>query len=186
MTRPSPLPALDVLRSLFRYDQKTGKLFWRPRPRTMFKNKQACGAWNTKYAGKEAGHLHRDGYRKVNLLGSMVLAHRVCFSLANGRLITEQEEVDHKDGDQANDRPQNLRVATRSQNVWNQAGHKDRVHKLPKNVTLHKPTGRYCASFQAHYERIYLGYFATPDEAEKALIVAREKHHGEFARHSAK
>lgn len=185
MTKANSLPDLDTLKSLFRYDKKTGKLFWKRRPRHMFKNEQAYGAWNTKYAGQEAGTLHRGGYIKVGLLGTMTMAHRVCFSLAYGRELSEQEVIDHKNRDTVDNKKKNMRIATRSQNMWNQARRLDRINNLPKGVTIYKPTGRYCAYFQANYKKIYLGYFATPEEATAALIVARKLHHGAFARHSA-
>src|SRR5690625_1786543 len=51
----------EMLRELIDYDPNTGKLFWKPRPAEMFKTKRAHGAWNARYAGKEA-LTSTDGY----------------------------------------------------------------------------------------------------------------------------
>lgn len=168
------------MRSLLIYQPSTGLLIWKPRPRRMFKSRQAFSAWNTKYSGKIAGY-RRKRYFRLTIHGKTVLAHRICFVLGNKISLTAGQRIDHRDGDGFNNRKRNLRLASSSQNSWNAKGH---VRDLPKNVILYKPTGRYCAYFRANRKTIYLGYFPTSAAAATALRRARNKHHGEFARHS--
>src|SRR5690625_5199426 len=48
------LPTPEQLRELLRYEPETGKLYWKARPAELFKDKRSHGAWNARYAGKEA------------------------------------------------------------------------------------------------------------------------------------
>jgi len=176
-----PLPDISILKDLLEYDSGTGILRWKHRPREMFKNDQAYGAWNTKYAGTIAGHQNAKTRRiSVNLLGRMVFAHRICFTLKKGRNLTPSEKPDHRDGDPANNRADNLREADFAQNCCNR---KKSRGQLPKGVTLYKRTGRFRAEIQFRGKRTHLGYFATAEEAEAAVRPVRETIHGEFAKH---
>lgn len=99
--RPVPDGIFDYLR----YCSESGKIYW-------IKNRGT-----TAKAGVEAGYLNGDGYRRVIFGGSMMMAHRVAW------LLMHREwpggEIDHIDGDRTNNRIENLRVVTQSENMRN-------------------------------------------------------------------
>jgi len=113
-----PLPSPEVLRQLLSYDPETGKLFWKERPAHFFKSDSYAERWNNRFAGREAlTARHREGYCHGSLLGSHVLAHRAAMALHNGEW--PEWEVDHINGDRTDNRIDNLRAVTRSENARN-------------------------------------------------------------------
>jgi hypothetical protein len=60
------LTKTDVL-CLVSYDPLTGDFVWRERPLAMFDNLRRQCIWNARYAGKEAGHVTRIGYRCITI-----------------------------------------------------------------------------------------------------------------------
>ena len=89
--------------------------------------------------------------------------------------------VDHKDGDTLNNRRENLRVCSYSQNMQNQKGTWGILGY--KGVACHrKPRARkYQGRIQIDGRRISLGYYATPEEAARAYNAAALHYFGEFA-----
>src|SRR6516165_2528570 len=98
------------LGELLRYEPKTGKLFWKPRPIEMFafdpsvhttkriySAERAWKKWNTRYAEKEAlTAINNWGYRHGQVLGQTMQAHRVIWKMVTGRF---PEMIDHINGD---------------------------------------------------------------------------------------
>ena len=112
---------LDYLR----FCSESNKLFWLPRDPSTFKDdgeqtaEHNCNAWNGKCAGKptfntESGH----GYKHGRLENKNRYAHRIIWEFFNGP-IPEGMDIDHINGDRSDNRPENLRVVTRSQNLRN-------------------------------------------------------------------
>lgn len=94
---------IDVarLRELFRYDPATGIVVRR----------------TTKNAGKPAGTLFSTGHLQVCVDGKVVGVHRIAWALHYGEYPSL--EIDHVNGDGADNRICNLRLATSSQNNQN-------------------------------------------------------------------
>lgn len=119
-----PCP-VEQLRQLLMLDAETGKLFWLPRPKSMFSASpkylhRVCSLWNGNFANKEAfTALSEDGYRIGAVLGIGVLGHRVVWALHCGEWPTER--LDHRNGDPSDNRPQNLREVTQSENCRNRS-----------------------------------------------------------------
>lgn len=72
-----------------------------------------------KRKGDAAGDLKQDGYGRVPYNGKRILAHRLVWELFNGP-IPDGTEIDHIDGDRANNAPLNLRAVSRTLNTRNQ------------------------------------------------------------------
>ena len=86
-------------------------------------------------------------------------------------------EADHRDLDPSNDRWDNLREATSSQNKGN--ARRWRNNQLGvKGVWFHKQKGK----FTSQCGHKHLGLFATAGEAYAAYLAAAEAKFGEFAR----
>lgn len=88
--------------------------------------------------------------------------------------------IDHINGDKLDNRRTNLRLCTNSQNQWNRPA---KPHSSQfKGVTVQRLTGRFEAQIWCHGRRIYLGTFASEEEAARVRDVAAKQYHGEFAR----
>lgn len=130
-------------------------------------------------AGEVVGGV-TDGYLLTRVWGVKRCVHRLVFLWHHGWL---PKEVDHKDGNPLNNRVDNLRPATRSQNLCNTrlsrrntSGIKG-VSWAPRQKKWHaqcriKPLGL-----------VHLGYHSDIKDAEAAVRKFREEHHGEFANH---
>jgi hypothetical protein len=155
----------ERLRSLLDYDQPSG---WFTNRFT--RNSRAP-------AGQRAGCIKPDGYRSISIDNRLYQASRLAYFWMTGKW--PDAEIDHRDRDRANDSWDNLRPATRSQNMAN--------HRMPKPSGL--PRGVYPRSggkrFQAliRYggKSIHLGSFPTPALASAAYQEAATRFHGDFA-----
>lgn len=107
--------------------------------------------------------------------------HSVIMARVLGRPLERGEEVDHKDRDGLNNRRENLRLATSSQNKYNrkmqsnnQAGH--------KGIYYDKSRNKWIAKIGYQNRQIYLGRFNSPEAAFEAYCTAAAELHKEFAR----
>ncbi|HAT3735758.1 TPA: HNH endonuclease [Serratia marcescens] len=80
-----------------------------------------------------AGTLGKDGYWSVQVKGKKLAAHRVLWWLLNGEIPAELC-IDHIDGNRGNNNPENLRLATRSQNNQNSRS-RTKLSTLPKGIS---------------------------------------------------
>lgn len=87
--------------------------------------------------------------------------------------------IDHKNRDRTDNRWENLREATRSQNNANRRA--SSTHGF-KGATFNRRQGRWMAQTKVNGKRVYLGYYDTPEEAHAAYVAAAERYFGEFAR----
>lgn len=161
-------------------DFGTGKLFWKVRPLEMFEQEFVGKQWNDRYAGKEAftssdGH----GYLVGNIKRTRYQAHRVVFAIANGRWPSGL--IDHIDLDKKNNRPENLREATRQQNAWNKGLTKQNTSGF-KGVSFHAGTGRWISQVWCEGKNNFLGRYDTPEAAALAYDAKAIELHGEYAK----
>lgn len=99
------------------------------------------------------------------------------------RLITnarKEEVVDHINHDKLDNRRENLRIVTHSQNIHNRppsvnnkSGYKG-VHWIKKEKV-------WASRISVNGKRIFLGYFENLEDAARAYDKAAKKHVGEFA-----
>jgi hypothetical protein len=136
---------------------------------------------------KSTGHIysnmHDKGYIRVQISGKRYYAHRIIWEMFNGP-IPEGIQIDHIDGDPYNNRIENLRLATQSQNSANRGKQTNRPNvskELPKGVSYNKAR-RYEARITYKNQGHYLGSYDTPEEAYAAYMEAAEILHGKFVR----
>jgi hypothetical protein len=139
--------------------------------------------WCENQGGKRrdavAGTLRKDGYIQIKLNGKLYLAHRLIWLYMHGEW--PPEEVDHRNGDRSDNRPPNLRLASRVQNAANYRKPKTNTSGV-KGVAFHKATGKWQAHIRCDNKQIYLGVFDTIEFAEVARVLASRRYHGQFER----
>jgi hypothetical protein len=89
-------------------------------------------------------------------------------------------EVDHRGHNTLDNRRNNLRRATCTQNHQN-ARIRSSTTSGFKGVSFHKGAGKWRAGIRVNGESIWLGLHATPELAHAAYIEAAREHFGEFA-----
>jgi hypothetical protein len=154
------------LREIFSYDPETGELRWKTRVSLRF------------HIGELVGSIDSHGYRRVTVRGRHLKCHRIAWAMVHGEWPAEQ--VDHVDGNRANNAIANLREATNAQNNWN-INHRSLGASGYRGVQWNKADKRWRASITVNKRTIYLGQFKTAEEASRAYLAAKATHHGEFA-----
>lgn len=102
------------LKERLHYDPVIGLFWWKPKPET----DRFARIWNSRRAGHIAGSLTSKGYVRISLNDVKVLAHRLAWLYVTGDL---PEEIDHKNRRRDDNAFENLRLATRSQNLSNRS-----------------------------------------------------------------
>jgi hypothetical protein len=150
------------LRELFTYDHESGVM------RRLTTNR----------AGKQCGTLFDTGHMCVNVDGKMAGIHRIAWALYYGEYPLL--EIDHINGDGADNRICNLRLATSAQNNQNRrlsARNKSGVKGVFR-VKSGKPW-RVCVGYGRG--KYYITQFDDFDEAAEHASAMRRKLHSEFA-----
>lgn len=166
---------VERLRSVLNYDQETGRFVWRPRPVETWPDR----TWNTRFAGSFAGTRIKDGRLSIRIDGMRYLASRLAWLYVTGSWPTSQ--VDHRDCVKSNDRWDNLRLATTSQNGANTNKRSNNTSGY-KGVTWARRRKKWQAQIAVRGKHLYLGQFDSANAAAKAYAAAAVKYHGEFAR----
>ena len=172
--RPDRVNGMDTLLSfaeahrIWGYDPETGRFWWKIKP---------SKAVN---AGDVAGTVDDKGYRVLRYRRKRYKAHRVAWFLMTGEWPSK---IDHENMNKADNRFFNLRIATQSQNKANEGKRQNNTSGL-KGVSLHRKTGKFQASIARDGTQVYLGLFATVEEANVAYGNAAKLMFGEFARAS--
>lgn len=154
----------------YHYDPDTGHFWWRARnPKHPTKN-------------KPVGHIRMWGYVEIGVRkGSKTKyykAHRLAWFYVYGEWPSMH--LDHINHDRADNRIDNLRLATRKQNqgnmkrgVRNKSGYKG-ASQCPKS-------GKWRSYVCKNGKNIALGTFDTPLQAHRAYMRAARELYGEFA-----
>lgn len=160
----------EQVQSLLTYEPSEGLLRW----------KNNAGRYGRISAGTIAGRIHKEGYRYLTILGRHYRASRIVWLYMTGEWPSDQ--VDHKDHDTSNDKWDNLRLATASQNKANCRTYKKKSCTLKGVQAVQKRRSvRYRAVATKDGVIRHLGYFDTELEAHLAYVKASESLHGDFA-----
>lgn len=122
--------------------------------------------------GKVAGSKQRSGHVRVEINDSMYMAHRIIWKLAYGT-IPDTMQIDHVDGDPSNNKLDNLRLVTNTQNQLNRKADKGRKYK-----GVYKSRDKFKAEITTAEGRVFLGVYGTPEDAARAYNEAAKEHHG--------
>jgi hypothetical protein len=148
------------VKEVLQYSPESGELRWIDGP----------------HAGLVAGFAH-DGHLRIGIDGITYYAHRIVWLYMTREW--PESRVDHRDLDGFNNRWENLRQATVSQNKANGRAYR-KSSTLPKGV--YHCGARYRARITKDGRTISLGVFGTAEAASGAYLARAQKIFGEFAR----
>lgn len=164
------------IKSLLSYDETTGRFTWLPR--RLKDGRQFL------YAGQLTGSVMPFGYRiiRVTIGGRkiQILEHRLAWFFKTGSWPVDQ--VDHIDGDRANNDWGNLREATHTQNSRNRKSHRADGGR----VGVKQTNGKWGASITCNGDFIRLGTFDKEAEAIRAREAGEKKYFGQWRRSVSK
>ena len=158
----------------FSYDD--GIIRWKERPLVHFCNDRYWRTWNTKHAGKPTG-ADIGGYLITSVARRRTLVHRIIWEMHNGPIPIGMV-IDHINGDGIDNRLDNLRICTPTQNRRNRRMNTNNKLQF-KGVTRNK--ARFKANIDHDGVRYHLGTFDTPEIAHAAYCDAANRLHKEFA-----
>lgn len=146
-------PTPEVLRANFAYNPETGEIF--------------------RTTGERPGRVGHDGgatYLQVCFGKKTLLAHRLAWVLMTGQWPRGQ--IDHINGDKADNRWANLRDVTPMENSQNMHRAKRNNRAGTLNVSKYR-SGKFIARLYRNGRSTYLGSFDTPEEATAVVQAAK-------------
>lgn len=156
---------VELLNTFLEY--RDGDFYWikKPAPRS-----------NRIKIGAKAGSMGIV-YREIRIFGNLYKIHMLVFFIHNNRF---PKLLDHKDRNPLNNRIENLREATYSDNCSNKAVKKNKINNNPyMGVYYHRKKWR--AALVRNRISYHGGVFDNKEDAALAYNKLAVKHHGEFA-----
>ena len=115
----------------------------------------------------------------VTVLGADYKIHRVVFLMHHGYI---SKSIDHINGNKSDNRIDNLRACSNSENGCNA-----KMSKLNKSgvkgVSWQKSAGKWRGEVMKNRKRVACKLFSSLQDAKEFCEIQREIHHGEFVRH---
>jgi hypothetical protein len=156
----------ETVQALFEY--RDGALFWKVSNNNFIQ------------VGQQAGTSVNDsGYHIVGIGGKTYRLHRIVFMYHYGYF---PKNVDHIDGDRANNSIENLRPADDFENSRNSRISK-RNKSGVKGVCWANHVNKWLVQVRQGNSKKYLGLYDDLELAELVAIEARNKFHKEYANH---
>lgn len=157
---------INRIKELLLYESETGVFRW----------KEMRGG---SPHGSIAGSIKWNGYHSIMVDEKNYMAHRLAWLYVYDEWSTI--DIDHIDGNRSNNKIENLRLASRSQNNINSGPPKNNTSGI-RGVYWHKKAGKFTASIGVNGKSLYLGLFSSREEALSARLSAEIKYYGEYAR----
>lgn len=155
-------PTQQQLKSVLDYRPQTGIFVW---------TKNASPG----NAGKIAG-IVVNGYRRIHVGDRLYLGHHLAWFFVHGEW---PKGIDHINGDRDDNRIDNLRLATASQNGANKR--KSSANTSGRKGVYKTSGGKFVAAITCLGKDYHVGTFATLEEASQAYLSAAKALFGEFA-----
>ena len=162
-------PDKDYIRRLLSYDSGSGEFTWLESRGTIKRGGVAGGATTSK--GRT--------YIQIKIDKSLYKAHHIAWFFIYGEWPSH--DVDHIDGDGTNNRANNLRRCTHSQNIANAKMQHNNISGF-KGVSWDKGHEQWRAYITHDRKRIWLGRFDKIEDAALVRLHAAKERFGEFAR----
>ncbi len=155
----------ELVKKLFEY--KDGELYWKVRTS------------NRITVGKKVGCKLKTNYIFTRINNKLIAVHRVIFLYHHGYL---PKIIDHIDKNSLNNKIENLRECTRSQNALNSKKPLNNKSGV-KGVCWHKAAKKWHARINLDGKKYDFGFFEKLEDAENIIKKMRIEIHGNFASH---
>lgn len=151
------------VRAVLDYDQATGKFYWKAR------------TGKRSVPGSPAGTVSFSGYLVITIWKTRFYAHRLAWLMVTGEWPSDA--IDHRNGLRADNRWENLRIATPAQNQQNR-GLQSNNKSGHIGVSRASRAGEYWrAGIRVAGQSLNLGDFRTVEEAGAAYRAAKAELH---------
>lgn len=169
---------VEICKEHFNYDDE-GNLYWKK----LFSDN--CRNGKAK-VGEIAGNFHRtSGYYIVRLGGKRYQTHRILYQMYNNITLSSDQRIDHFDLNRTNNRKDNLRICTDSENNMNRIVQKNNKTTGCKNIYI-KKCGiyeYYCITIIKNKKRVFNKQYSITTPIEKLRTLRDnllKEIHGEF------
>jgi hypothetical protein len=146
------------------FDYRNGYLFWRT---------SGSGRMSTLIP---AGGKNQDGYRRIVVFGREWLEHQLVWLYVYGEVKTH---LDHINRVRDDNRIENLRVATGSQNQGNRKLNKNNRSGY-RGVIFLPSRNKYCATIRIGKSKLFLGHFNNIQDAREIYDKTAREWFGEY------
>jgi len=161
-----PMPSMEILREYFEYH---GDGF--------FVRLKRAGRGGRGNAGDEArGTKTLQGYRKMKFQGRLFLLHRLVWQFNHGNC---PEYLDHINRNPSDNRIENLRAATSTQNHFNRGLDKNNSSGT-NGLSFDRRRKAWRGQVRLNGKTIYAGRSPDKETARLKLVAFQKLHHGEF------
>lgn len=159
----------ELIKELFFY--RDGSLYWKKKVSTKINIGQKAG-------GMTGGGRSDEGRFKLRYDKKLYRIHRLIYLMHHNTL---PKYIDHIDGNRLNNRIENLRETSLSQNAWNMKLSK-RNKSGVKGVLWDIRKNKWLARCMTNGKDKHIGYFEELEDAKMAIEKYRAEVHGDFAR----
>jgi len=149
------------------FDYKDGDLYWKVRTSIRIT------------VGKKVGCKFKNNYIFTRINKKLIALHRVIFLYHHGYL---PKLIDHIDKNSLNNKIENLRPCTRSENALNSKRASNNKSGV-KGVCWHKAAQKWHARINLKGKQYNFGFFEKLEDAENVVKKMRAEIHGNFASH---
>ena len=152
----------ERLREVLRYCPATGLFTW-------------STPGKGRVVGKVAGCTSKVGYTVIRIDGRLYQAHRLAILYIYGRW--PDHDVDHKNGERTDNRLENLRCATRGENLQNQRQAKPFNRSGLIGATWSSQAGKWVSRIHVNGKQMHLGTFDSAEDAHAAYVEKKRQVH---------
>jgi len=158
------------VKKLLNYNKDNGTFVWNENRSSKIK------------AGDIAGSIQKTGYIHLKINYVAHLAHRIAWLYHYGYM---PKFIDHINRDRTDNRIENLRECSLSQNQFNRGIQKNNTSGV-KGVSWNKSSNKWLVQFRIYNDNKYIGYFEDLELAKLVASEAYDKYHKEFKDNYAK
>jgi citrate synthase len=147
------------LHEVLEFDADTGVFTWKITRTKAKRGARAGSIWN--------------GYEVIKIDAERYSAHRIAWLYVYGKW--PDAEIDHINGNRADNRICNLRDVSASVNQQN--ARRARVDNASGFLGVTKQKNLWTSQLTINGKTLHLGLYKTPEEASQAYLEAKRKHH---------
>ena len=171
-------PSLTQEQVLALFEYRDGELYWKNAVLSDANKLTASDKRHLLLAGRRVGSDNGAGYLRTSYRGKRYYVHQLVFLMFHGHM---PKLLDHINGNRMDNRIENLREVTPTQNLMNTCIRKDNTSGA-KGVYWNKNAQKWNARVQVNKKEVSLGLYSDYELACLMALEARETYYGQFLR----